>query len=526
MATSQEKLAASLSVLKSIQDQGIRVIQVSQHKGLTRVHRERLQRAGFLKPILPGWYMQSRPEEKEGESTTWYATMEAFVASYANARFGREWQLNAEQSLLRHSGETSLSKQIQIHAPKASNDVVKLPHGCSLFLYRIERASLADDALETANGLRLIPLEDSLFRVGPTFFEQHPQAAQIAFRRADVSELARLVLRGGSTTIAGRFVGALQAARRDEDAATLRSAMEAAGHDVRVINPFAAPLRELAGDRMESPYAQRIRLMWTEMRMVVLEEFAAVAQAAPRNTDSLMHDVQARYVADAYHSLSIEGYQVTEDLIEKVRNGDWMPDTNDSDRRMRDALAAKGYLEAYRRVLSSIRETLEGTLNPGAQLRKQLAHWHLALFSSSVTAGIVTAASLAGYRNRPIFITGALHVPPPANALRDCMPLLMSLLEDEESAAVRAVLGHFVFVFIHPYIDGNGRLGRFIMNHMLTTAGYVWTIVPLQQRAEYMAALEQASSHRNIRPFARMLARLVTEQTTTPLTRDSRRGHQ
>ena len=103
------------------------------------------------------------------------------------------------------------------------------------------------------------------------------------------------------------------------------------------------------------------------------------------------------------------------------------------------------------------------------------------------------------------------------------MPLLMELLEAEESGAVRAVLGHFVFVFIHPYIDGNGRLGRFIMNYMLTTAGYVWTIVPVQRRAEYMAALEQASSVRNIRPFAQMMARLVTEQTASPLSRESQR---
>jgi Fic family protein len=156
-------------------------------------------------------------------------------------------------------------------------------------------------------------------------------------------------------------------------------------------------------------------------------------------------------------------------------------------------------------------------------LRKQLAQWHLALFSSSVAAGIVTAVDLAGYRNRPVFIAGALHVPPPHEALRDCMPLLMELLEGEESGAVRAVLGHFAFVFIHPYIDGNGRLGRFIMNYMLTTAGFVWTIVPVQQSDEYMAALQQASTYRNVRPFAQMLARLVGEQTATPLARESQR---
>ena len=513
MATAQEKLAKSLSILKAIQDRGVRAIQVSQHKELTRVHRERLQKAGFLKPVISGWYLQSRPDEKEGDTTSWHATMEAFVAAYAEARFGRDWQLNAEQSLLQHSGETSLAQQIQIHAPGANNDVVQLPHGCSLVLYRIDRTSLSSDARSNPNGLRLIPLEDCLFRMGPAFYERHQEAAQIAFRRADVSELARLVLKDGSTTIAGRFVGALQAVGRVDDSRLVQTAMEAAGHHLRVTNPFAAPLRALAGDRMESPYVQRIRLMWTEMREPLLEAFEGVPIPAPKSVDSLLNDVRSRYVADAYNSLSIEGYRVTEELIEKVRSGDWMPDGDDHDRRMRDTLAAKGYFEAYKSVLTLIGQTLKGSLSPGEQLRKELPQWHLALFSSSVTAGIVTAVDLAGYRNRPIFITGAQHVPPPAQSLRHCMPLLMELLEAEESGAVRAVLGHFVFVFIHPYIDGNGRLGRFIMNYMLTTAGYVWTIVPVQQRAEYMAALEQASSHRNIRPFAQMLARLVTEQT-------------
>jgi len=38
------------------------------------------------------------------------------------------------------------------------------------------------------------------------------------------------------------------------------------------------------------------------------------------------------------------------------------------------------------------------------------------------------------------------------------------------------VLGHFVFVYIHPYLDGNGRIGRFLMNLMLAAGGYPWTV--------------------------------------------------
>ena len=74
------------------------------------------------------------------------------------------------------------------------------------------------------------------------------------------------------------------------------------------------------------------------------------------------------------------------------------------------------------------------------------------------------------------------------------------------------MLGHFFFVFIHPYMDGNGRLGRFLMNYLLTTGGHPWVIVPVQRRASYMAALEQASTHGNIKPFAKFIARLMVEQ--------------
>ena len=524
MATQHEKLAASLRLLKATQDRGARVIRAAQHKALTRVHRERLMSAGFLKPAVAGWYVLSRPDESAGDTTSWYASMEAFVAAYAQSRFGRAWQLPAEQSLMQHSGETTLSRQFQIHAPKANNQVVQLPHGCSLFLYRVQRASLAADAVVTASGLRLLPLEHCLFRVVASFYERQPQAAQIALRRADINVLARLLLKDGATTVAARLIGALQAVGRKEDAKLLQATMQAAGHKLRANTPFVAALRSMAGERTESPYVQRIRLMWAEMRDDVVHAFRAVPSSLPRNIDSFMADVQSRYVTDAYNSLSIEGYQVTEALIDKVRHGDWRPDFNSVDRAARDAMAAKGYFEAHKQVLSLIRSTLQRRFSPGKQLRNKLAPWHLALFSPSVTAGIVTAQDLAGYRNRPVFIAGALHVPPPSQALMECMPVLMELLEKEDRPAVRAVLGHVVFVFIHPYIDGNGRLGRFIMNYMLATGGFVWTVVPVLKRAEYMAALEQASTQRNIKPLALMLARLVAKSPARADTRSTTRN--
>lgn len=72
-----------------------------------------------------------------------------------------------------------------------------------------------------------------------------------------------------------------------------------------------------------------------------------------------------------------------------------------------------------------------------------------------------------------------------------------------------SVLGHFIFVYIHPDMDGNGRTGRFLMNPMLAAGGYPWTVIPVERRKDYMAALEAASSAQDIAPFADFLADLV-----------------
>jgi len=67
-------------------------------------------------------------------------------------------------------------------------------------------------------------------------------------------------------------------------------------------------------------------------------------------------------------------------------------------------------------------------------------------------------------------------------------------------------MGHFLFVYIHPYFDGNGRLGRFLMNTMLASEGYPWTIIRIEQRSDYMAALEAASSRGEVKRFAEFVA--------------------
>lgn len=156
----------------------------------------------------------------------------------------------------------------------------------------------------------------------------------------------------------------------------------------------------------------------------------------------------------------------------------------------------------------SVQRAVAGA-SPGAVAETDHRTWYRELFAPSVAAGLVRPADLAGYRNAPVYIQGSMHVPPSPPAVRDAMPSLFELLREEPDPAVRAVLGHFLFVYVHSYPDGNGRIGRFLMNLLLTAGGYPWTVMPVERRDTYMAALEAARVRQDIGPFTEFLAGLV-----------------
>ena len=249
--------------------------------------------------------------------------------------------------------------------------------------------------------------------------------------------------------------------------------------------------------------------MWQSMRKDIIENFTAPEPITKKvNAPDYLTQLDDKFVSDAYHSLSIEGYKVSLELIEHVRGGNWNPQQSNESKQPLDAMAAKGYWDAFVKVKSSVEQVLKGS-NAGEILEQHHLDWYLALFGPSVVAGIVKQTDLAGYRTGPVFIRQSKHTPPSKEALRDMMPTFFDLLIQEDNAAVRIVLGHFLFVYIHPYIDGNGRIGRFIMNVMMASAGYPWTVVPVQRRHEYMQTLESASVDGDIVPFTRFIASLL-----------------
>ena len=504
MAAPPEKLARSLEALKALQDRGVAAIRSSD---LERTDRERLTANGFLLPVIKGWYVPARPDEAAGESTAWYASFWDFCASYLNERFDGEWCLSPEQSLLIHAGNRTVPRQLLVRAPKGDNKPIKLLHDTSLLNVRLNVPEEKDIEV-TDEGLRLYALAPALIDCPPGLYGHNPTDIRAALSMIrDASELLAKLLEGGHSTIAGRLAGALRNIGRGRIADEILETMRAADYDVRESDPFETKPPVIISSRERSPYVNRMRLMWQEMREPIIERFPQ-APGLPKNTKTYLKHVDDVYVTDAYNSLSIEGYRVSAELIERVRNQDWNPDENDEDRDHRNALAARGYYQAFQVVRESVSKVLKGA-NPGTVAEEDHRTWYRELFAPGITAGLLKPADLAGYRNGPVYIRRSMHTPPSKEAVRDLMPALFDLLTEEEDPAVRVVLGHFMFVYIHPYIDGNGRMGRFLMNVMLAPGGYPWTIIPVEQHKAYMPALEAASVGNDIVPFTDFLAKLV-----------------
>lgn len=504
MVAPNEKLAASLAQLQKLQKDGRRVFRSVE---LTRVHRERLVGNGFLREVMKGWLVSSSPDADPGDTTPWFASFWEFCAAYCDARFGQDWHLSPEQSLLLHAENTVIPQQAIIYTPKGTNNTVGLLFGTSL--YDLRQKGMPPNAdLATRDGLRLFVPEAALVRVPEAFFVRYPVEAQVVLSGVrDASDVLGRLLDGGHSVIAGRLAGAFRRIGREEVADEILRVMKRAGYDVRESDPFEPEQAFGTLSPAKAPIVGRLQAMWEAMREPVLAVFPD-APGLPKDTKAYLSFVDDIYQNDAYHSLSIEGYRVTPELIEQVRAGNWDPDNHDADRQGRDALAARGYWQSFQLVRAAVGEIIGGAA-PGALVRKAYRDWYSELFQPCVAAGLIAPSALAGYRNDAVYLRGSRHVPPRWEAVRDAMPALFDLLEKEGEPSVRAVLGHWLFGYIHPYPDGNGRMARFVMNAMLASGGYPWTVIRVEDRDAYLAALESASIDQDIAPFAWFVAERV-----------------
>jgi fido (protein-threonine AMPylation protein) len=500
MEASQE-IAQALSRIKAIaKSNGAAIIRSQQ---MERKDRELLVRTKWLYEIIQGWYMLVRPDVMPGDSSIWYANFWDFLKVYLAHHFGDQYCLSAESSLDLHTGASLIPKQVIVMSAKGGGVPQELPYQTSIFVYAAPDR-IPDERL-VIHGLQTMSLPYALCKVAATYFQKNPKESEIALSLIRTAEeLTSVLVKYGFKSAATRLIGAYEFLGNRKMVEQLEHDLSELGWRTKGENPFESAQPTLNTPRLKSPYVGRILSLWQDYREKVIACFPK-PKRLPKKPDTYVNQLFDLYQKDAYNSLSIEGYQVDEELIERVQSNQWNPDFESHDLETRNTLAARGYYEAFLEVEKSILKLWQGR-NPGEIIESDLKKWYQTLFAPNVRAGLLRKEEILGYRKHPVYIRNSRHIPLPQEALVDAMETLFECLKHEEHPAVRAVLGHYIFVYIHPYPDGNGRIGRFLMNVMFASGGYPWTIVEVKNRARYIAALETAGVDQDIEPFAKFIA--------------------
>ncbi len=146
-----------------------------------------------------------------------------------------------------------------------------------------------------------------------------------------------------------------------------------------------------------------------------------------------------------------------------------------------------------------------------------LSEWHIKSLHQLIQKNI-DDTNAGKYRSINVLISGAQHVPPDYIHVPDEMAGFIRWYQKSASVMHPVELAarvHCDFVKIHPFVDGNGRTSRLLMNVELMKAGYPASVVPVSRRLEYYSFLDKAHTSHDYEPFTSLIAE-IAEQSFEP----------
>ncbi len=207
---------------------------------------------------------------------------------------------------------------------------------------------------------------------------------------------------------------------------------------------------------------------------------------------------------DLYHSTSIEGYRLRYEDVSVILGGN--PTGALSEEGVRNRTAVLGYSHAF----DSLLKRYESAERPIIIDNELIFNLYVNLFFPSVEAGIISSDVLREWRSAPVFIRNTTYVPPGVERVPEMMDLFVSNLKEESNPISKAVLAHLVFVSIHPFPDGNGRVGRFLMNTALLNGYWPWLTIREDERGIYFDSLKLAQLGNDASAFAQFVVDRVS----------------
>jgi Fic family protein len=119
------------------------------------------------------------------------------------------------------------------------------------------------------------------------------------------------------------------------------------------------------------------------------------------------------------------------------------------------------------------------------------------------------------YRTVQVYIRGTNWLPPKPEDVPNEMASLLSWYTKNKNKIHPLVFSayfHSAFETIHPFVDGNGRVGRLLMNFILHKKGYPMINIPTKRKHEYYSALEFSQLKGDLRPLVKFLFNLIKEE--------------
>ncbi len=168
-------------------------------------------------------------------------------------------------------------------------------------------------------------------------------------------------------------------------------------------------------------------------------------------------------------------------------------------------------LEGNTLTISETKVLLEDGLTVGGKGSRRITEADALTMHRMFYTGI-DAKEAGHYRDRPVFIAGSQYKVCDVKLIGHEMAKLFQWVaekRDKYHPVKFAAQLHKRFVFIHPFIDGNGRISRLLMNTALIQDGYMLAVIPPVLRQEYNSLLERA--HKDDRPFMDFIAERVYE---------------
>jgi hypothetical protein len=257
-----------------------------------------------------------------------------------------------------------------------------------------------------------------------------------------------------------------------------------------------------------SPWMDEQAMRLARQRMEIEELIGDKSSRLPAFTWRMLRaNAELGKAHDAYHSTTMEGYRISREASDAIIRGEPSSAGPEDRKTLEAAMAVQGYSRAFNEVLAKAPQ--KTAVDTGLIL-----DMYEALFRPAVDAGITDTAALRGWRNSSVGLRGWRFVPPNHKKVPDLIGGYERFMSDTTiSPLTRAILGHLEFVTIHPFMDGNGRLGRLLMNYVLLGAGHPWVTVLADERIPFFKSIEQAQLGGSVKPFAEFLWHLIGQSS-------------